>query len=189
MKIPKSRAIELINEKISVFEIVKSQVWRDYPNGIKIYQKVYYETVNLLAELFSEGETKKFETDAPEIKSFKDVTGLEKRNLENLVEKCIAQLKAYRDRIQKFWPDDEDETIKKIIIPFVSMSFRDEDSDINNYFTGILNALQIDFETGERYSKESIPEKVKNRIKSSDLLIGILVKRDETINGRFKTPE
>lgn len=30
---------------------------------------------------------------------------------------------------------------------------------------------------------------MKNRIKSSDLLIGILVKRDETINGRYKTPE
>jgi hypothetical protein len=72
-------------------------------------------------------------------------------------------------------------------IPFVSMSFDPADQEINNYVTGILRALKIDYETGERYSKESISEKVKNRIETSGLLIGILVNRDKVESGGFAT--
>ncbi len=177
MRIQKSRAIELIDERISQFEEVFSKsILGAFPQNVDTrtlkeeYRKIHLGTLHLLAELFSEEEAKKFEA----------VSGCRQ---------CIVQLKAYRERIQEFWPDDESEPIKKMVIPFVSMSFNEKDSEINKYFTGILDALQVEFETGERYSKESIPEKVKNRIKSSDLLIGILVKRDETINGRYKTPE
>jgi len=186
MRIGKSRAIELMDEKISKFMELKDEMEKKYfERFFKVYfeekyQILYHGAMNLLAELFSKEEVEKFEE---LVVDFKPETAFKS------VERCIIQLESYRERIQEFWPDDESESTKKLIIPFVSMNFREKDSDINRYFTGILDALQIEFETGERYSKESIPEKVKNRIKSCDLLIGILVKRDETINGKFKTPE
>jgi len=68
------------------------------------------------------------------------------------------------------------------------MSFDETDQDINQYVTGILKALQIDFETGERYSKDSIPQKVQSRIRSSDLFIIIFVKRDKIESGGYTTP-
>ena len=74
------------------------------------------------------------------------------------------------------------------VIPFVSMSFDESDQDINQYVTGILKALQIDFETGERYSKNSIPQKVQSRIRSSDLFIIIFVKRDKIKGGGYTAP-
>lgn len=184
MRITKSRALELIDEKISQFEeiIEKSPHYVDLGPLFEKYKEVHLGTVHLVVELFSEEEAKKFEAASGDMPKYES-------DVRYKSKKCLFLLKSYRDRIQKFWPDDKSEITKKIIIPFVSMSFSEKDSDINKYFTGILDALQIDFETGERYSKESIPEKVKNRIKSCDLLIGILVKRYETINGRFKTPE
>ncbi len=56
------------------------------------------------------------------------------------------------------------------------MSFEQADKEINDYVTGILEALKIKFETGDRYSKESIPDKVKNRIATSGLFIVVFVK-------------
>lgn len=77
---------------------------------------------------------------------------------------------------------------KPTVVPFVSMSFDEADKDINDYVTGILEALQIDFKTGERYSKESIPQKVQSRIRSSDLFIVIFVRRDKIESGGYTTP-
>jgi hypothetical protein len=86
-------------------------------------------------------------------------------------------------------PADEVEIVPKPkVVPFVSMSFDEADRDINNYVTGILDALQIDFETGERYSKESIPQKVESRIRSSGLFIVIFVRRDKIESGGYTTP-
>ena len=48
--------------------------------------------------------------------------------------------------------------------------------------------IQIDFETGERYSKDSIPQKVQSRIRSSGLFIIIFVKRDKIESGGYTTP-
>lgn len=102
---------------------------------------------------------------------------------------CITHLDMYRERIQNFWEINELETAtKSTIVPFVSMSFDKNDKDINEYVTGILDALQIDFETGERYYKGSIPEKVQSRIRSSDLFISILVKRDKIEGGGYAAP-
>lgn len=85
-------------------------------------------------------------------------------------------------------PTGELEAAKSAAVPFVSMSFDEADRDINDYVTGILDALQIDFETGERYSKESIPQKVESRIRSSGLFIVIFVRRDKIESGGYTTP-
>lgn len=73
-------------------------------------------------------------------------------------------------------------------IPFLSISFREEDRDINDYIKGILEALEIDYNSGERYSTESIPDKVRGRILGSDLLIGVFVKRGKVKGGGYSTP-
>jgi hypothetical protein len=77
---------------------------------------------------------------------------------------------------------------KVTIVPFVAMSFDEKDDNLNRYVTNILRALGIDFETGERYSKDSIPEKVRNRIIDAALFIVIFVKRDKIEGGGYTTP-
>jgi hypothetical protein len=105
------------------------------------------------------------------------------------IQSCISQLKVYRERISNFWTDDEPEPHKKATtVPFVSMSFDDNDKEINQYVSGILKALKIDFETGERYSKDSVPEKIQNRIRNSDLFIVVFVRRDKIEGGGYTTP-
>ena len=68
------------------------------------------------------------------------------------------------------------------------MSFNDADKEINEYVMQIIRALQINFETGERYSRESIPQKVQNRIRRSSFFIVIFVKRDKIESGGYTTP-
>ncbi len=146
-----------------------------------------------MTELFSEEEATNFYATIanPKVSLFDGPIKLsqELQGYRDDINSCIAQLKVYRERIQNFWETNELETAtKSTIVPFVSMSFDESDQDINQYVTGILKALQIDFETGERYSKDSIPEKVQSRIRSSDLFISILVKRDKLEGGGYTTP-
>lgn len=163
---------------------------------------MYYSTKGLLTELFSKEEVNDFGSDVvtPKPTSFAayslatipNVTAIRDAELHEYkihIYSCITHLGMYRERIQNFWEINELETAtKSTIVPFVSMSFDKNDKDINEYVTGILDALQIDFETGERYSKGSIPEKVQSRIRSSDLFISIFVKRDKIEGGGYTTP-
>jgi len=177
MKIPKNKALKLIDDKISQFQKVLANATYNNRYG-EDYTLAYYGTETLLTVssmvAFIGGEINY----AQELQDYKEH-----------INRCIAQLKVYRERIQNFWGTDELETAtKSTIVPFVSMSFDEKDQDINQYVMGILKALQIDFETGERYSKDSIPQKVQSRIRSSDLFIIIFVKRDKIESGGYTTP-
>ena len=195
MKISKAKAIQLIDQKISQFEKVRANYRLKYLS--EAYDVAYMGTLNLLEELFSEEEMMKFRT----------LTGVSldlvlKEHDQNMgyvrfrahLDGCIANLKVYKEKIQYFWPEKVEmlsaaKTESRFeILPFVSMSFDDADKDHNEYVTGILKALRINFETGERYSKKSIPEKVQNRIRYSDLFIAIFVKRDKIERGGYTTP-
>ena len=163
---------------------------------------MYYSTRGLLTELFSKEEANDFGSDIVTPKptyfaayshtAIPNVTAIRDAELHKYkihIHSCITHLGMYRERIQNFWGTDELETAtKSTIVPFVSMSFDKNDKDINEYITGILDALQIDFETGERYYKGSISEKVQSRIRSSDLFISIFVKRDKIESGGYTTP-
>ena len=81
----------------------------------------------------------------------------------------------------------EKENINNKLIPFLSMSFDDNDTELNEYFKNILISLKIEFTTGERYSVRSIPEKVIKRIEDADVLIIVLVKREELKAGGYST--
>jgi len=69
------------------------------------------------------------------------------------------------------------QTARRII--FVSKSFAPEDEELNGYFEGILRALRVPFETAEKYAGVSVPQKVDERLRKCDFLIGIYVKRYE----------
>ena len=188
MNISKTKAIQLIDEKISQFEMVDDV-------GTE-YDVAYGGTLNLLAELFDDAEVNRFRESTNTsldlaLKKYEQNHGL--AGIRVHLKGCIAKLIVYKEKIQNFWldPDEVVSTAKTAspskIIPFVSMSFDDADKDINEYVTGILKALQINYKTGERYSKESIPEKVQNRIRDSDLFIAIFVKRDKIESGDYTT--
>ena len=192
MRISISKALELIGKKISQFQNVLAEATYDNRYN-EAYELAYYGTETLLTELFSKEEAMNFRSSVTSAGWI--VTGgeidydKELLDYKEHINRCIAQLKVYRERIQNFWRTDELETVtKSTVVPFVSMSFDEFDQDINQYVIGILKALQIDFETGERYSKHSIPQKVQSRIRSSDLFIVIFVKRDKIEGGGYTTP-
>ena len=191
MKIPKNKALKLIDEKISQFQKVLANATYNNRYG-EDYKLAYYGTETLLTELFSKEEAMNFRSSVSSMVGFigGEIDYAEElQDYKEHINRCIVQLKVYRERIQNFWGTDELETVtKSTIVPFVSMSFDETDQDINQYVTGILKALQIDFETGERYSKDSIPQKVQSRIRSSDLFIIIFVKRDKIESGGYTTP-
>lgn len=83
---------------------------------------------------------------------------------------------------------NERELTGKVKKAFVSMSFHESDEVINNYFIKILESLKISYETGEPYSNENIPTKVRTRILNSGIFILILVKRDEIKGGGYTSP-
>ena len=192
MKNSKKKALELINAKISQFQKVLAEA--NYDNRYnEAYDLAYYGTESLLTELFSKEEAANFRRSVTSGVVFfnrGEIDYDEKlRDYKEHINSCITQLKVYRERIQNFWVTDEMETVtKSTVVPFISMSFDELDQEVNQYVTGILKALQINFETGERYSKDSIPQKVQSRIRSSDLFIIIFVKRDKIEGGGYTTP-
>lgn len=192
MKIPKNKALELIDEKISQFQKVLAET--TYNNRYnEAYKLAYHGTETLLTELFSKEEAMDFRSSvaSPRVTVVGGEIDYARRlqDYKDHVNSCIAQLKVYRERIQIFWATNELEIVtKSTVVPFVSMSFDESDQDINQYITGLLKALQINFETGERYSKDSIPQKVQNRIRNSDPFIIVFVKRDKIESGGYTTP-
>lgn len=192
MRISKSKAIKLIDEKIKQFKKILENATYENRYG-NAYHLAYYGTEDLLTDLFSKDEAKNFHKNVSSIGIFSLGGPIdyaqELRDYKKYINKCIAQLQIYRERIQNFWEAEEPIDSKKTkIIPFVSMSFSEPDRDINQYFIDILKALQIKFVTGERYSKDNIPEKVRKRITESDLVIIIFVKRDKLENGKYIPP-
>jgi len=189
VKVSKDKAIELIDNKISQFYAVLSKA--TYENRYdEEYKLAFYGTKTLLTELFSKEEAKTFSNTVCRGFFFgggKIDYAEELKDYKNHINSCISQLKVYKERIMDFWESEEKTQIKKSSVkPFVSMSFDEEDRDINEYVLDILKALRIDFETGERYSKDSIPVKVSSRIENSGALI-IMFVRDQKIEGGFTT--
>ncbi len=192
----KNKALELLDEKISQFQKILAEATYDNRYN-ESYDLAYSGAKVLLTDLFSEKEAEDFHNNITSQMPLPAISGVYTqidhfRRLQDYkghINSCIAQLKVYRERIQNFWRTDELETAtKSTIVPFVSMSFDKNDRAINEYVSGILVALQIDFVSGERYSKDSIPEKVESRIRSSDLFIIIFVKRDKIEGGGYTTP-
>ena len=191
MRISREKAVALIDQKIFQFQVVYNNATFENRHD-ENYSLAYYGTETLLTELFSKEEAMNFRSHVtPLVFVVGGPVNHEKelKDYRHHIEKCISQLKVYKERIENFWPTDEVETsTRSSSVPFVSMSFDESDHDVNDYFTGILASLSIDFETGERYSKDSIPQKVQSRIRSCDMFIVIFVRRDKIEGGGYTTP-
>jgi predicted nucleotide-binding protein len=107
MSIAKSRAIQLINQKIEALEAIK--VAATYETRFdQTYQRVYYGAEHLITELFSDDEAKQFRRNVTGI-AFAGGVEDPRRELEDYrdhLARCIAQLNVYKERIENFWPDD-----------------------------------------------------------------------------------
>ncbi|MGE5558866.1 MAG: hypothetical protein ACM3WV_09700 [Bacillota bacterium] len=192
MLITAGKALILIDGKIKQFQSLLNQPINYNNRYDEAYNLAYHGTETLLSELFSREEAENFKRNVftstflgGEIDYAKEVQDYKKH-----INLCISQLKFYKERIQDFINDEPESaaTMEKNLSLFVSKSFNPVDQEINQYITGILDALQIKYQTGERYSKDSIPEKVQNRIRNSGLFIIIFVRRDKIEKGGFTTP-
>jgi len=192
--ISKDKALSLIDEKISQFKkLIEPNNIDDKLKKHNLHDNEYYTTYNstisLLTDLLSAETAEEFELKAQVWDSPCETGAYQQlQSYRTHIDQCISLLGIYRDKIENFWGNEDEKKMRTEVVPFVSMSFDPSDESINNYITGILDALQIDYKTGERYSKESIPEKVKTRIKNSNLFIGIFVKRDEITRGGYAAP-
>ena len=118
MKISKDKAILLIDEKISQFQKVLAEA--TYDDSYKeAYQLAYHGTEELLTELFSEKTTQKFRMSVtiPRITVLGGGTDYneELRYYRNHINRCISQLKVFKEKIQNLWETSESETSVKSI--------------------------------------------------------------------------
>ena len=187
--IPKKTAIKLINEKIVKFqEILNVPYSKTYDDT---YHYVYQGTIMLLKDIFPKGnEDWRF---VHEVGATRKENYLDDREntlrYQDHIKSCIAELKMAKDRL-KYLPELVDSSNPSITnkVAFVAKSFHKSDRDLNEYFEGILKALNIPYLTAERYSKDSVPVKVENRIAKSNVIIVIFVKRYTTVDGKFLPP-
>lgn len=127
MLISKNKALELIDEKIKQFQYILDTATYDTRYNTE-YNEAYYGTENLLKELFSEEEAKEFRLHVSNLvfiaTAHKDYEK-ELKDYKKHINKCISQLKVYKERIQNFWEEPvtselvttEPETIEYVIKP------------------------------------------------------------------------
>lgn len=122
-RVPKSKALRLIDQKIAQFQkILENIVW-DNRFG-EDYDIAYYGSETLLKELFSEKEALEFRSNVSSMKIIfhGEPTDIAKelRDYKKHIERCIAQLRVYRQRVEDFFPDEqgaEEREISKEVTP------------------------------------------------------------------------
>ncbi len=72
---------------------------------------------------------------------------------------------------------------------FFSCSFRDEDKEVNDYFIGVCNALDLAPTNVDGGSSKIPPEEAKRQITEAQALIAVCTKRDEMKDGRYHMPQ
>lgn len=108
-KIPKSKALRLVDQKISQLEKILTEATHENQYN-ESYKSAYYGAESLLTELFSKEEAMDFRRNVTPIAV---VGGTPEQDLEDYkdhVNSCIAQLKVYRDKIQDFWGTEKSKT-------------------------------------------------------------------------------
>ncbi|MCL4447862.1 MAG: hypothetical protein M1163_05665 [Candidatus Thermoplasmatota archaeon] len=189
MAVSKQRAMELIDDKIEQFKKLLSESYK-ISYGSEEYILIYDGTGRMLLNLFGWNDTNIFEN-AVRVDRLATLDGelpsMEERqdDFRRHISKCITQLKILREQVENFW-EPSSFNLKEAnegnnregegMTAFIAKSFHKEDESVNRYFEGILRALNVKFETGERYSKEC------------DVIIVVFVKRYQIIDGKFLPP-
>ena len=171
----------VLSLKKQAFKKILKNPWPRYDHPL--YHKAYYGTENLLTQLFSEKKKNEFRTNVL-------TYGSTYMDFGKHVKKCIDEIDVAIETIECTLPKERVGAEPKkdhIPLPFISMSFAEEDEEINGYFIGLLEALSIKYLTGKQYSKESVPDKIKSRIDKSDILISILTRKHQIEGDKYTT--
>ena len=103
-KISRSKALELIDQKISGFQSLLKEATRENKYG-EDYTLLYGSTEDLLTELYSEKEVVNFRSNVTLPAIIADEETIQEyrefQDYKDHIQRCIAQLKVYRERIQK----------------------------------------------------------------------------------------
>jgi hypothetical protein len=113
-RISRSKALELIDQKISGFERLLKEATFDNKYG-EDYTQVYDSTESLLTELYSEKEAMNFRNNVTFPSALTGDDTKELQDYKGHIKRCISQLKAYRERIQNFWKTNKVEVAKEPI--------------------------------------------------------------------------
>jgi hypothetical protein len=170
MKRPsKSRAIKILKglkEQIPSLRILKigTQEFIEWRRNTKVaISNIFNDEPKRLSEINRIRFPKPIKDRISE-DSYTHITSLYHEGLD----RAEATLQSMINEIEDFW-EEEGEEDNAPLGPFVSKSFDESDRELNDYITNILKALQIKYTTGESYSRDSIPKKVKSRIEASNL--------------------
>ncbi|PAV13015.1 hypothetical protein ASJ81_19050 [Methanosarcina spelaei] len=101
--------MELIDEKIEQFQHILNNATYDTRYNTE-YHEAYYGTETLVTELFSEEDAKKFRWNVSNLVLVATMHidyETELKDYKNHINKCISQLKVYKERIRNFWEAPE----------------------------------------------------------------------------------
>ncbi|MCK5494672.1 MAG: hypothetical protein KAJ14_16300 [Candidatus Omnitrophica bacterium] len=104
MKLNKDEILNIIDKKISLFQKISSEATYENKYGEE-YDLAYYGTKNLIHELYSEKESQRFANNTQTaIAFFGDETDYyqELKDYKDHINRCISQLKVYRERVETF---------------------------------------------------------------------------------------
>jgi predicted nucleotide-binding protein len=116
MRVPKKKALELIDDKILQFEQIFTEATYDTRYN-EAYNLAYHGTEELLTDLFSTEATKRFRISVTLPKRagiWGDINyAYELQEYKNHIAKCISQLKVFREKIENFWENDESKKVSE----------------------------------------------------------------------------
>ena len=116
MKISKNNALDLIDTKINQFNSLLDSA-NDGSHKEQEYQDIYSDTESLIGELFSKEDAIEFRKNVIPIALLSERSEIQKiQDYKKHLQKCISQLKAYKNRVQHFW--DEDKLINWPLLDF-----------------------------------------------------------------------
>ncbi len=72
---------------------------------------------------------------------------------------------------------------------FIATSLREQDKEVNDWFTSIFRSLRIEPFFGDEPETEEIPSKIRRMIGEHPNFIAILVKRDQIKEDKWRPPE
>jgi predicted nucleotide-binding protein len=116
MRVPKKKALQLIDDKILQFEQILSEATYDTRYN-EAYNLAYHGTEELLTELFSTEAADRFRisvTLPARARIWGDTDyAYELREYKNHIAKCISQLKVFREKIGNFWDNGESKKVSE----------------------------------------------------------------------------
>lgn len=182
MKIPKHQAVELLNEKILIFEDILTKISEEniYDSN---YKAVISETETLLAKLFNYNEVLNFKKYTTNITlSLGSNTEKEKEETyiyKEHIRRCIRKLKVCMENFYDF-PANSDVEFGSDSHPaiFLSPSCEARCTEIQTHLLEILKTLQLSYYTTRPYQDANTPYEVEKVISGSDVFICIIGRKE-----------